>query len=84
MSAKQKLGSQIRSPQQAQSVFAKFWIRIWRERAEQILATAAAFTKEHLARALALIYETEKKFRDRYGDERLLMETLILTLTANS
>ncbi len=76
--------ARIRSPQQAQSVFAKFGIRIWRERAEQILATAAAFTKEHLARALALIYETDKKFRDRYGDERLLMETLILTLTANS
>jgi DNA polymerase-3 subunit delta len=73
--------ARISSVQQAQSFFVKSGVRIWRERAEQILTTAAAFTKEHLARALALIYETDKKFRDGYGDDRLIMETLVLALT---
>jgi DNA polymerase-3 subunit delta len=69
------------SPQQAQILFAKAGVRIWRERAEQIAATAARFSAGQLSRALALLYETDKKFRDAYRDDRLVMETLILALT---
>jgi DNA polymerase III subunit delta len=67
---------------QVQSLFAKLGVRVWRERAEQIAATAAAFSKERLAEAVALIYETDKRFRDGYKDDRIVMESLVVALTA--
>jgi DNA polymerase-3 subunit delta len=75
--------ARVSSAQQAQSFFTNAGVRMWRERAEQIAATASAFTKEHLTRALALIYETDKKFREGYRDDQMIMETLVLALTAN-
>ncbi len=73
----------VSSAQQAQAFFAKLGVRMWRERAEQVIGTASAFTKEHLATALKLIYETDKKFREGYKDDRVIMETLVLALTTN-
>lgn len=70
--------------QQAQNFFTKAGVRIWRERAEQIAATAAAFSKDDLQRAVSLIYETDKRFRDGYRDDRTTMERLVLGLTAMS
>ena len=55
-------------------------VRVWRERAEQIVSTASAFSREHLSTAVALVYETDKKFRDGYKDDRLVMEGLVLAL----
>jgi DNA polymerase III subunit delta len=75
--------ARISSIQQAQSFFAKIGVRMWRDRAEQVMATAGAFTKEHLAKAVGLIYETDKKFREGYKDDRVIMESLVLALTAN-
>ena len=74
--------ARIASAQQAQNFFAKLNVRMWRERAEQVVATAAAFSRERLAAAVALIYETDKKFREGYKDDRLTMESLVLALTA--
>jgi DNA polymerase-3 subunit delta len=74
--------AKIASGQQAQNFFMKAGVRIWRERAEQIAATAAAFTQEGLAQALSLIYETDKRFREGYRDDRTTMERLVLALTA--
>jgi DNA polymerase-3 subunit delta len=74
--------SKITSPQQAQAFFTRLGVRVWRERAEQIVATSAAFTRGQLARAVALIYETDKKFREGYRDDRVIMEMLVLALTA--
>jgi hypothetical protein len=54
---------------------------MWRHWAEQVIATANIFTKDHLAHALALIYQTDKKFREGYKDDRLVMEGLVLALT---
>jgi DNA polymerase-3 subunit delta len=71
----------VNSVPQAQSLFQKMGVRMWRERAEQIVATAGAFTIAHLAKALALIYETDKKFREGYKDDRTTMETLVFGLT---
>jgi DNA polymerase-3 subunit delta len=71
----------LSSVQQAQGFFAKIGVRMWRDRAEQVIATASAFTKEHLAKAIGLIYETDKKFREGYRDDRVIMETLALALT---
>jgi DNA polymerase III subunit delta len=71
----------INSPQQAQNFFTRIGVRIWRDRAEQVIGTATAFTTEQLGKALASIYETDKKFRDAYKDDRTVMETLVLSLT---
>ncbi len=71
----------IRSPQQAQAFFSKLGVRMWRERSEQVLGTAEAFGKEQLSRALTLIYDTDRKFRDNYKDDRTVIESLVLSMT---
>jgi DNA polymerase-3 subunit delta len=71
----------VTSAQQAQSFFQRLGVRMWRERAEQVVATAGAFSHKHLMLAVAAIYETDKKFREGYKDDRLIMETLILAVT---
>jgi DNA polymerase III subunit delta len=71
----------ITSPQQTLGFFTSLGVRIWRDRAEQVIGTAAAFTAPQLSKALAMIYETDKKFRDAYKDDRTVMEVLVLSLT---
>ncbi len=73
--------SRITNAQQAQSFFTRMGVRIWRDRAEQVVNTATAFSAEHLSQALRAIYETDKKFREGYKDDRVIMETLVLALT---
>ncbi len=73
--------AKVTSTQQALAFFAKLGVRMWRERAEQVIVTAGAFTKERLAKGLTMIYETDKKFREGYRDDRVIMETLVLGLT---
>jgi DNA polymerase-3 subunit delta len=73
--------SRITSAQQAQTFFQKLGVRIWRDRAEQVVATAAVFSQAHLSQAVVAVYETDKKFREGYKDDRLIMETLILSVT---
>ncbi len=71
----------ITSAQQAQTFFQRLGVRMWRERAEQVVATSVTFSQAHLNQALTAIYETDKKFREGYKDDRLIMETLILAMT---
>ncbi len=73
----------ITSAPQALSFFSKAGVRIWRDRAEQVMGTASAFSKQHLAKATAAIYETDKKLREGYKDDRVIMETLVLALTGS-
>ena len=73
--------AKINSVQQAQAFFGKLGVRVWRDRAEQLMATAGAFSREQLAKGVALLYETDKKFREGFRDDRLVMETLVLALT---
>lgn len=73
--------ARVSSVPQALSFFAKIGVRMWRDRAEQVVGTANTFTKERLAQAVALIYETDKKFRDGYKDDRIVMECLVVGLT---
>lgn len=73
--------SRISSAQQAQALFQRLGVRMWRDRAEQVVATAAAFSQAHLNAAVSAIYETDKKLREGYKDDKLIMETLILTVT---
>lgn len=74
--------ARITTSQQAQAFFTKLGVRIWRDRAEQVMTTAGAFTKSHLTKAVAMIYETDKKFRDGYRDDRVVMESLVMALTS--
>ncbi len=76
--------AKLNSTQQAVAFFAKLGVRMWRDRAEQVIVTAGSFTKEQLAKGLALIYETDKKFREGYRDDRVIMETLVLGLTGKA
>lgn len=73
--------ARVNSAQQAQSFFQRIGVRMWRDRAEQVITTSGAFTRDSLARAVSLIYETDKKFREGYKDDQLIMETLVLALT---
>jgi DNA polymerase-3 subunit delta len=73
--------SRITSAQQAQTFFQKLGVRIWRDRAEQVIAAAGAFSQAHLSQVVVAVYETDKKFREGYKDDRLIMETLILAVT---
>jgi DNA polymerase III subunit delta len=74
--------ARINSVQQAQTFFQNMGVRMWRDRAEQVVATADAFPRDSLARAVALLYDTDKKFREGYKDDQLVMELLVLSLTA--
>ena len=73
--------AKISSAQQALAFFSKLGVRMWRDRAEQVIATAGLFTRAHLSRALTLIYDTDKKLREGYKNDQLIMETLVLALT---
>ena len=73
--------ARINTVQQAQTFFQKIGVRMWRDRAEQIVATATAFPRDSLARAIALLYDTDKKFREGYKDDQVVMEMLVLALT---
>lgn len=74
--------AKVSSAQQAQAFFTKIGVRMWRDRAEQVAAMASLFTRERLAQAVALIYETDKRFREGYRDDQLIMEGLVLAITA--
>jgi DNA polymerase III subunit delta len=71
----------LTSVAQAQTFFAKIGVRMWRDRAEHVMGTANAFTDDRLAQAVALIYETDKRFREGYKDDRIIMEGLVMALT---
>jgi DNA polymerase-3 subunit delta len=71
----------LRSPQQIQTHFARLGVPMWPSRAQQVLQTVNAFSKEKLELALMELFRTDKAFRDRNPDDRLVMENLILALT---
>ncbi len=74
--------AKLTNAQQAQTFFQRMGVRIWRDRAEQVMATASAFPKDSLSRAVEMLYDTDKKFRDGYKDDRIIMELLVMALTA--
>jgi len=71
----------LKSSQQAVSFFTKQGIRIWRERAEQVMKTADVFTTEQIRRALVMLYQADKGLRDTRPDDRTVMEALVVQLT---
>ncbi len=71
----------LRTAQQVQAYFTKQGIRIWRDRAEQVHQTMAAFPDEKLARAIEKLFWADKALRDARPDDRVVMEELVFSLT---
>jgi DNA polymerase III delta subunit len=57
-------------------------VPMWGSRAEQVYQTVSKFTKAQLAKALDLIFETDRALRSARPDDRVVMEKFILRLTA--
>lgn len=72
----------LRTAGDIQSHFTRIGVRIWRDRAEQIRQTLAAFSKERLENAVKRIFAADRALRDTHPDDRIVMEELILALTA--
>ncbi len=72
----------LRNAGQIQAHFSKLGARMWPERARQIEQTVEAFSKGKLERAVGKLFETDRALRDARPDDRIVMEELILALTA--
>jgi len=72
----------LRNASQIQAHFNKLGARMWPERARQIEQTVSAFSKSKLERAVGKLFEADRALRDARPDDRIVMEELILTLTA--
>ena len=57
---------------------------MWPERARQIEQTVNAFSKANLERAMSKLFETDRSLRDARPDDRIVMEEMILALTARA
>jgi DNA polymerase-3 subunit delta len=73
--------TRLQNANQVVAHFTKQGVRMWRDRAEQLLTTASAFSPTQVRRALQLIYEADKGLRDVRPDDRTVMEALVLNLT---
>jgi DNA polymerase-3 subunit delta len=72
----------LRNASQIQAHFTKLGARIWPDRARQIEQTVQAFPKARLERAVVKLYEADRALRDARPDDRIVMEEMILALTA--
>lgn len=72
----------LRTPQQIQAHFGRMGVAMWPARAREIAETAATFSPEALRARLVLIHEADKALRDARPDDRIVMERLVLALTA--
>ena len=72
----------LRSASQIQAHFNGLGVRIWPERARQIEQTVQAFSGSKLEQAVVRLYEADRSLRDARPDDRIVMEEMILALTA--
>jgi DNA polymerase-3 subunit delta len=72
----------LRGPGDIQAHFNKLGVRIWPERARQIGETMEAFPKVRLERAVGKLFEADRSLRDARPDDRIVMEEMILEMTA--
>ena len=74
--------AKLRNTQQILSYFTQQGIRIWPGRAGQVQETLAAFQTERLDQAIKRVFQADKALRDARPDDRVVMEELVLALTA--
>jgi DNA polymerase-3 subunit delta len=72
----------LRSAGEIQAHFSRLGARIWPERAREIGQTMEAFPKARLERAIAKLFAADRDLRDARPDDRIIMEAMILELTA--
>jgi len=72
----------LRGAGQIQAHFTKLGARMWPERARQVEQTVAAFPKAQLERAVERVFQADRSLRDARPDDRIVMEEMILALTA--
>jgi DNA polymerase-3 subunit delta len=72
----------LRNAGQIQAHFNTLGARMWAERARQIEQTVQAFPKARLERAVVKLFEADRSLRDARPDDRIVMEEMILALTA--
>lgn len=72
----------LRGAGQIQAHFTKLGARIWPDRARQIEQTVDAFPKARLEKAVARVFAADRDLRDARPDDRIVMEEMILALTA--
>ena len=73
--------SKLRSSQAIQGHFSKLGIRMWRDRAEQVLETMTSFSAAKTERAVRLLFAADRGLRDARPDDRSVFEQLILQIT---
>jgi DNA polymerase-3 subunit delta len=74
--------ARLRGASQIQAHFSQLGARIWPARARQIEQTVAAFPQQRLERAIEKVFEADRALRDARPDDRIVMEEMILALTA--
>jgi DNA polymerase III subunit delta len=72
----------LRGAGEIQAHFSKLGARIWPERAREIGQTVEAFPKARLERAVVKLFEADRDLRDARPDDRIIMEEMILEMTA--
>ncbi|MEI9811813.1 MAG: DNA polymerase III subunit delta [Acidobacteriota bacterium] len=72
----------LRGAGQIQAHFTKLGARIWPDRAKQIEQTVEAFPKAKLEKAIERVFAADRDLRDARPDDRIVMEEMILALTA--
>jgi len=72
----------LRGAGQIQAHFTKLGARMWPERARQVEQTVDAFSRERLERAMQKLFEADRALRDARPDDRIVMEEMVLELTA--
>jgi DNA polymerase-3 subunit delta len=72
----------LRTAGEIHAHFSRLGARIWPERAREIGQTMEAFPKVRLERAVAKLFEADRDLRDARPDDRIIMEAMILDLTA--
>ena len=72
----------LRGSSQIQAHFNKLGARMWPERARQVEQTVAAFPRAKLEKAVEKVFQADKGLRDARPDDRIVMEEMILALTA--
>ena len=72
----------LRGSGQIQAHFTKLGARIWPARAQEIERTVEAFPKARLEKAIERVFAADRDLRDARPDDRIVMEEMILALTA--
>lgn len=71
----------LRSASQIPSKLATFGVRVWPQRARQLIQIAGKFRLEELREALVALHEADRGLRSSRPDDRVILEMLVMKLT---